>query len=121
MDAGLEQAHARAVAAVRERIAAGETYQRNLTVRMNGPVDGDPLGLYRDLALRQRGAHNAYLDIGRFAVASASPELFVEVRGQEVLTARPMKGTAPAADRRRPRTTGGRAPARHRRSTAPRT
>jgi para-aminobenzoate synthetase/4-amino-4-deoxychorismate lyase len=73
---------------------------------MTGRVDGDPLGLYRDLALRQRGAHNAYLDLGRFAVASASPELFAEVRaGGEVLL-RPMKGTArrgrhPAEDERR--------------------
>ena len=85
--------HARDVARVRDRIAAGDTYQCNLTVRMAGRVHGDPFGLYRDLALGQRGAHNAYLDLGRFAVASASPELFFERRGDEVLL-RPMKGTA---------------------------
>ena len=60
---------------------------------MAGRVHGDPFGLYRDLALGQRGAHNAYLDLGRFAVASASPELFFERRGDQVLL-RPMKGTA---------------------------
>ena len=54
---------------------------------MTGRVHGDPLGLYRDLALRQRGAYNAYLDLGRFAVASASPELFFECAGDEVLLA----------------------------------
>ena len=85
--------HARDVARVRDRIAAGDTYQCNLTVRMAGRVHGDPFGLYRDLALGQRGAHNAYLDLGRFAVASASPELFFERRGDQVLL-RPMKGTA---------------------------
>jgi para-aminobenzoate synthetase/4-amino-4-deoxychorismate lyase len=85
--------HARDVARVRDRIAAGDTYQCNLTVRMAGQVHGDPFGLYRDLALGQRGAHNAYLDLGRFAVASASPELFFERRGDEILL-RPMKGTA---------------------------
>ena len=85
--------HARDVARVRDRIAAGDTYQCNLTVRMAGRVRGDPLGLYRDLAVGQRGAHNAYLDLGRFAVASASPELFFERTGDEVLL-RPMKGTA---------------------------
>jgi para-aminobenzoate synthetase / 4-amino-4-deoxychorismate lyase len=85
--------HARDVARVRDRIAAGDTYQCNLTVRMAGRVHGDPFGLYRDLALGQRGAHNAYLDLGRFAVASASPELFFERRGDEILL-RPMKGTA---------------------------
>jgi para-aminobenzoate synthetase / 4-amino-4-deoxychorismate lyase len=85
--------HAGGVREVRERIAAGDTFQCNLTVRMSGRVVGDPFLLYRDLALGQRGAHNAYLDLGRFAVASASPELFFERRGDEVLL-RPMKGTA---------------------------
>ncbi|MGK5115046.1 MULTISPECIES: aminodeoxychorismate synthase component I [unclassified Geodermatophilus] len=85
--------HADGVARIRERIAAGDTFQCNLTVRMSGLVAGDPLDLYRDLALGQRGAHNAYLDLGRFVVASASPELFFERRGDDLLL-RPMKGTA---------------------------
>jgi para-aminobenzoate synthetase / 4-amino-4-deoxychorismate lyase len=85
-------AHHRAVARVRESIARGETYQCNLTVRMGGRVEGDPYRMYRDLALSQRGAYNAYLDLGRFAVASASPELFFERRGDDLLL-RPMKGT----------------------------
>ena len=85
--------HAHAVSRIRDRIAAGDTYQCNLTVQMAGRVQGDPFGLYRDLALGQRGAHNAYLDLGRFAVASASPELFFERRGDDVAL-RPMKGTA---------------------------
>jgi para-aminobenzoate synthetase/4-amino-4-deoxychorismate lyase len=85
--------HADGVARIRQRIAAGDTYQCNLTVRMAGRVAGDPLALYRDLALRQGGAHNAYLDLDRFVVASASPELFFERRGDSVLL-RPMKGTA---------------------------
>jgi para-aminobenzoate synthetase/4-amino-4-deoxychorismate lyase len=85
--------HGDGVARIRERIAAGDTFQCNLTVRMAGRAAGDPFGLYRDLALGQRGAYNAYLDVGRFVVASASPELFFERRGDEVLL-RPMKGTA---------------------------
>jgi para-aminobenzoate synthetase/4-amino-4-deoxychorismate lyase len=85
--------HADGVRQVHERIAAGDTFQCNLTVRMSGRVSGDPFALYRDLALGQRGAHSAYLDLGRFAVASASPELFFERRGDAVLL-RPMKGTA---------------------------
>jgi len=48
--------HAADVAAVRARIAAGDTYQCNLTVRMRGRVEGDPLALYRDLAVGQGGA-----------------------------------------------------------------
>ena len=79
---------------VRERLGEGDTYQCNLTVRLRSRADGDLLGVYRDLALAQRGAHNAYVDTGRFVVASASPELFFDWTGDR-LTTRPMKGTAP--------------------------
>ncbi|MGD1053416.1 MAG: aminodeoxychorismate synthase component I [Candidatus Dormibacteria bacterium] len=79
---------------IRERLAAGDTYQCNLTVRLRSRADGDLLGLYRDLALAQRGAHSAYVDTGRFVIASASPELFFDWTGDR-LTTRPMKGTAP--------------------------
>lgn len=84
--------YVRKVDAVRERIAAGDTYQCNLTVRLHSRLAGDPQRLYRDLALAQRGAHNAYLDTGRFVIASASPELFFEWTDDR-LTTRPMKGT----------------------------
>jgi para-aminobenzoate synthetase/4-amino-4-deoxychorismate lyase len=85
--------HGDGVARIRARIAAGDTYQCNLTVRLRGGVSGDPLALYRDLAVGQGGAYNAHLDLGRFVVVSASPELFFERRGEEVLL-RPMKGTS---------------------------
>ena len=85
--------HRHGVAAVRARIAEGETYQCNLTTRLTAAVDGDLQELYADLALGQRGAYNAFLDLGRFVVASASPELFFEIRGDGILM-RPMKGTA---------------------------
>ena len=85
--------HADQVQRIRRRIAAGDSFQCNLTVRLNGQVQGDPEALYRDLAVRQRGAHNAYLDLGRQVIASASPELFFERRGDHLLL-RPMKGTA---------------------------
>jgi para-aminobenzoate synthetase / 4-amino-4-deoxychorismate lyase len=85
--------HARRIAAIKDRIAAGDTYQCNLTERMAGQLSGDAYALYRNLALGQRGAYNAYLDLGRYVVASASPELFFERRADDVLL-RPMKGTA---------------------------
>jgi para-aminobenzoate synthetase/4-amino-4-deoxychorismate lyase len=88
-----EDTHRGRVEAVRRHIAAGETYQANLTTRLTAEVAGDPRALYADLALGQRGAYNAFVDAGRFVVASASPELFFEVRGRDVRT-RPMKGTA---------------------------
>ncbi|WP_103383210.1 chorismate-binding protein [Pseudonocardia dioxanivorans] len=90
-----EPTHRAAVEQVRERIAAGETYQCNLTTRMNATVAArDATTLYAGLAHAQGGAHNALLDTGSFIVACASPELFVEQRRDRALM-RPMKGTAP--------------------------
>jgi para-aminobenzoate synthetase/4-amino-4-deoxychorismate lyase len=82
------------IARVREHIAAGDTYQVNVTLRLRSRVEGDERGLYRDLCYAQRGAHAAYLNLGRYRILSASPELFVRVDGR-TLTTRPMKGTAP--------------------------
>jgi para-aminobenzoate synthetase/4-amino-4-deoxychorismate lyase len=79
---------------IRELIAAGETYQVNHTMRLRSRVEGDPRGLYRDLCYAQRGAFAAYLDLGRYRVLSASPELFFELRDGAIVT-KPMKGTAP--------------------------
>jgi para-aminobenzoate synthetase/4-amino-4-deoxychorismate lyase len=78
---------------IRERIAAGITYQVNHTLRLRARIEGDPHGLYRDLCYAQRGAYSAYLDLGRYRILSASPELFFRLDG-DVVTTKPMKGTA---------------------------
>ncbi|MGZ4110499.1 MAG: chorismate-binding protein, partial [Actinomycetota bacterium] len=83
-----------AIAAIREHIAAGDTYQVNHTLRLRSTIQGDERGLYRDLCFAQRGAHTAYLNAGRYRVLSASPELFFRVDGARLPT-RPKKGTAP--------------------------
>lgn len=87
-------AYARAVAEVRRRIERGDTYQVNYTYRLSSSFDGDPAGLFRDLAAAQGGAHGGFVDAGRHAVCCASPELFFAQQDGAV-TARPMKGTAP--------------------------
>ena len=84
----------RAIARIRDRIAAGETYQVNFTLRLRSQVAGDERGLYRDLCFAQRGAYAGYLNLGRYRVLSASPELFFRL-DDGVLTTKPMKGTAP--------------------------
>ncbi|MDN5725799.1 MAG: aminodeoxychorismate synthase component I, partial [Propionibacteriales bacterium] len=86
--------HRLRVQAVRQSIAAGDTYQCNLTSRLTGSFTGDPFGLYADLIMNQGGSYQAFLDLGRFAIASASPESFFTWHGTRV-TCRPMKGTAP--------------------------
>ncbi|HEU5225656.1 MAG TPA: aminodeoxychorismate synthase component I [Actinomycetota bacterium] len=83
-----------AVERIRELIAAGHTYQVNHTIRLRAMIRGDERGFYRDLCLAQRGGYAAFLDLGRYRVLSASPELFFRIDGERITT-RPMKGTAP--------------------------
>ena len=79
--------------AVHDHIRAGDTYQVNHTFRLSAPFDGDPERLYGRLARAQRAGYGAHLDAGRWAVASASPEVFFEWSGGTI-ACRPMKGTA---------------------------
>jgi len=89
------EGHARGVAAVREAIAAGDTYQVNYTFRLHGSVDVAELdALYLHLAGAERAPYAAYLDLGDWRLLSLSPELFFRRDGPRLVT-RPMKGTAP--------------------------
>ncbi len=86
--------HARGVGQIQDRLRAGDTYQVNFTFPLTTRFEGDAFVLFRRLQAAQRAGYAAYLDLGRFAIASASPELFFRVEGDR-LQARPMKGTAP--------------------------
>lgn len=83
-----------AIAQIKEAIARGDTYQVNYTIALSAAWRGDPWGLFVDLANAQRGGYAAYLDLGQYVICSASPELFVRIEDERVLS-RPMKGTAP--------------------------
>ncbi|MGH9465311.1 MAG: aminodeoxychorismate synthase component I, partial [Thermoanaerobaculia bacterium] len=94
-----ERRHAEAISAIRERIARGDTYQVNFTLRLDAPFAGDPWAMFSDLRRAQPTAHAAWLDLGDQTICSVSPELFFELSHRH-LVSRPMKGTA-----RRGRTT----------------
>ena len=79
---------------IRDLIIAGDTYQVNYSFRLRANFSGNSLSLYRDLCRAQRTDYAAYLDIGRFQILSASPELFFALKNG-TLTTCPMKGTAP--------------------------
>ena len=90
------QAFSDAISRIHAWIEAGDTYQINYTFRLHFDAYGTPLALYRRLRARQPVPYGALIALpdGK-AVLSLSPELFVRHDGG-VLTARPMKGTAPA-------------------------
>ncbi|MDQ3213329.1 MAG: aminodeoxychorismate synthase component I, partial [Acidobacteriota bacterium] len=86
--------YARAIGHIKALIEAGQTYQINFTFRLTTDFAGEPLALLRDLDASQDGPWGAYVDDGRHAICSASPELFFRVTGDQI-ECRPMKGTAP--------------------------
>ncbi len=84
---------AEAFGRIKGHLAEGNSYQANYTFRMSGAFEGDATSFFADLCEAQRGQHSAFIDLGRFAICSASPELFFEIQGLDIV-ARPMKGTA---------------------------
>jgi para-aminobenzoate synthetase/4-amino-4-deoxychorismate lyase len=87
-------AHQDAVARCLEHIAAGDIFQANICLRAEAPFEGDPLEAFIRGVRELRPAYAGYVTTSRGVVASFSPELFLDRRGQAVLTS-PIKGTAP--------------------------
>lgn len=85
--------HALAVESIRAALGAGDAYQVNLTFRLHGRLEGDPLALYERLRSASAARFGAFLAHDGRAIVSASPELFFTRAGDRVRT-RPMKGTA---------------------------
>ncbi|WP_345710568.1 anthranilate synthase component I family protein, partial [Kineococcus glutinatus] len=93
-----------AVAACREALLAGESYEVCLTARAVVPEaalpGGPPSGLevYRRLRRANPAPHAAYLRCDDVEVACSSPERFLAVDAGGSVTASPIKGTAPRGD-----------------------
>ncbi len=78
---------------IRSYIADGDCYQVNHTFPLQGTFTGSLRELYPRVGAAQRAPFSSYLDIGRFTILSASPELFFSLK-DGTITTRPMKGTA---------------------------
>lgn len=87
--------HAAAFARVAAWIAAGDIYQANLTMPLDGGWRGAPEAIAATLARRQPVGFGALVVSDGSALVSRSPELFFALDGQGGIEARPMKGTAP--------------------------
>ncbi|HEX6135261.1 MAG TPA: aminodeoxychorismate synthase component I [Longimicrobiales bacterium] len=81
-----------AIRSIRDAIAAGAVYQVNHTLRFRAPCALDPAALYDALVAARHGVYHALIETPHWAIVSASPELFIDVRDGAVTT-RPMKGT----------------------------
>jgi para-aminobenzoate synthetase component 1 len=82
------------VARAQDYIAAGDIYQVNLAQKFSTPFTGRAYRLFEHLLARSPAPGAAFLDFGDTRILSASPELFLRIRGRHITT-RPIKGTRP--------------------------
>lgn len=82
------------IEAIRDFIAAGDTYQVNFTTKALFDFSGSPAALYSALRNQQKVAFAAYIHGRDHDILSFSPELFFRIQNGRITT-RPMKGTAP--------------------------
>ena len=80
-----------AIARIKEYIAKGQTYQVNYTMQLQADFDIDTWEFFLQIA-QDQNQHAAYIDLGRYVICSASPELFFQLHGQTI-RCQPMKGT----------------------------
>jgi para-aminobenzoate synthetase component 1 len=88
-----------AVERVQEHIRCGDLFQANLSQRWtlrheSSEPESLARALHEALAKRSAAPFAAFIGAGDHAIASASPERFLELRGRRVET-RPIKGTRP--------------------------
>lgn len=80
---------------IQELIAAGETYEACLTTTLQVDSRDSCAGLYRELRRDNPAPFGAYLRLPGVTVMSTSPERFLRVDREGVVTSSPIKGTRP--------------------------
>ena len=81
-----------------EHIRAGDLYQVNLARRFEFLVQGGAIEVLSRLLERGRPPHAAAFAWGDLAVASVSPELFLNVDTSRTILTSPIKGTRPRGE-----------------------
>ncbi|MEN8160944.1 MAG: aminodeoxychorismate synthase component I [Myxococcota bacterium] len=92
-----EERHAKAVAEIQARIAAGDVYQTCLTARREVAFDGDALALAGALRTLNPAPFAAVLRLPDATLVGSSPERFLRVGLDRWAESRPIKGTRPRA------------------------
>lgn len=79
---------------LKKHIKDGDCYQANLCQRFNSSYSGDPWQAYQRLRQQHPSPFSAYFNTPDGQLLSHSPERFIQVRNQQVIT-QPIKGTSP--------------------------
>ena len=83
------------IAACKEHLLEGDSYEICLTNTITGEVDADPLALYMELRRVNPAPFASFLRLGDLSVLSSSPERFLRVDREGRAETKPIKGTAP--------------------------
>lgn len=87
--------YAELIAACQAAIVRGDAYQLCLTNRVDLDVHPDPAETYLALRASSPSHHGGYVRFGDIALLSASPEQFLHVDPDGIVSTKPMKGTRP--------------------------
>jgi para-aminobenzoate synthetase len=82
------------IAACKDEIFEGESYEICLTTELRSDGAIDPLTAYRALRARNPAPHAALLRLGDVSVLSSSPERFLRINRERIVESKPIKGTA---------------------------
>jgi len=84
----------KAVAAVKDYIAAGDIFQGVLSQRFEVDLKTPPFEIYRALRIVNPSPYMYFLKMPEASIVGSSPELLVRIRGREI-SYRPIAGTRP--------------------------
>lgn len=89
-----KQEYFQSIERIKQYIIDGDTYQINFSQRFKTDFKGKPIHLFHWQNTYNPSPFSAYLAWNNRAVVSASPELFLSVKGDRIMT-KPIKGTRP--------------------------
>lgn len=87
-----KESYTEGVKKVKALISEGAIYQLNLTCRFDFHLDGNPMDLFLEYYKAQPVPYAFFLDLEDFYIISGSMELFLEKKG-EIILSKPIKGT----------------------------
>ncbi len=85
------------IAKIQAYIRAGDVYQVNFAQRFIAKYQGDPFSAYQLLRQALPAPYSGFMELEHGAILSHSPELFIQLDGQQVCT-KPIKGTRPRGE-----------------------
>ncbi|MFN7181549.1 MAG: chorismate-binding protein, partial [Planctomycetota bacterium] len=80
------------VKTIKQHIEKGDVYQVNLSLRIDGSYQGNPLSLYKYMDEKFYLPYSIFFSTDKFSFLILSPELFLLKKGDTLYT-RPIKGT----------------------------